>query len=129
MSHRREQLASSLQRTIGKLIAQGLNDPRISGMISVTSVEVSPDGRHATVSVSVLPASAEKLTLQGLGSAAGFLRSALGRELRIRRPPTLHFQLDPSLKKQAQVLDAIRKAVGEPSAPGQTNSIGEEPQP
>lgn len=113
MSHRREQLASSLQRAIGQRIVEGLNDPRVSGMISVTAVEVSPDNRHANVLVSVLPESAERLTLQGLTSAAGHIRSEVGKTLRLRSVPTLHFQLDASLKKEARVLDAIRKAVGE----------------
>ena len=114
MSHRHEQLESSLQRAIGQRIAEGLADPRISGMISVTAVEVSPDNRHANVMVSVLPESNQKLAIQGLASAAGHIRTSVGELLRMRSVPVLHFQLDTSLKKQAQVLDAIRKAVGEP---------------
>ena len=123
MSHRKEQLESSLQRAIGQRIAEGLADPRISGMISVTGVEVSPDGRHANVLVSVLPESAQKLAIQGLGSAAGHIRSSVREVLRMRSVPVLHFQLDASLKKQAQVLDAIRKAVGDAPPPDKDKEI------
>lgn len=111
MSHRRQQLESSLQRSIGQLIAAGLGDPRIQGMITVTGVHVSPDGRHADVGISVLPDDKQDLTLHGLRSAAGHIQVELRRMLRARAIPQLNFQFDPSLKKQARVLGAIQDAV------------------
>jgi len=125
MSHRREQLASALRKTVGELIAQGLNDPRVRGLVSVTGVEVSPDDNHAEVRISVLPAAAEALTLQGLESAAGRLRISVGKKLRIRSVPHLRFVADHSLKKQAEVLDAIRKVV--PQEPPAANQEGNAP--
>jgi ribosome-binding factor A len=128
MSHRREQLESSLQRALGELIAVGLHDPRIRGLVSVTGVEVSPDNHYATVGISVLPASAQALSIEGLNAAAGHLRAQLGGKLEIRTVPQLRFHADPSLKKQAAILGAIRQAVGEEKVPG-TLPAGEEPKP
>ena len=113
MSHRREQLERTLQRIIGKLITAGLADPRISGLISVTGVSVSPDLRNATVKVSVMPEARQRASIQGLRHAAGHIQSLVGKELRSRSIPHLYFQLDESLKKQADVLTAIRQAVEE----------------
>jgi ribosome-binding factor A len=127
-SHRREQLASSLQRALGELIAEGLADPRIRGLISVTGVDLSPDNQYADVRISVLPESGQALTVQGLQSAAGHLRAEIGRKLRIRNMPRLRFEADASLKKQAQVLNAIRKAVGD-EAPAPPSDSGEEARP
>src|ERR1051325_1624729 len=111
MSHKREQLASSLQRAIAELIVAGLNDPRIRGLVSVTGVEVSPDNHYADVGISVLPESAQALTINGLESAAGHLRADVGRKLKMRTVPQLRFHADPTLKKQAAVFDALRKPV------------------
>ena len=111
MSHRREHIASSLRRVVGQVIAEGLNDPRVRGMVSVTTVEISPDSRYAKVMVSVLPEDAGALTVSGLNAAAGHVRSRVGRKLRMRTVPMIQFQLDTSLKAQARVLDAIRHAV------------------
>ena len=125
MSHRREQLASSLQRALGELIAEGLGDPRVRGLVSVTGVDVSADMHYADVHVSVLPESGQQLAVQGLQSAAGHLRAEVGRKLLIRSVPQLRFLADLSLKKQAKILDAIRHVVDPQSAPS-TDATGEE---
>lgn len=113
MSHRREQLESTMQRALGKLLAGGLNDPRVSGLVSVTKVKVSDDGLRARVGVSVLPESRQKGTVHGLRHAAGHIRRLLDEEMRVRAMPHLDFHADDSLKNQARVLDAIRQAVGD----------------
>lgn len=113
MSHRREQIERELQRIIGKMLTEGLADPRISGIISVTGVSVSPDLRNATVNVSVLPETRQRATIQGLRHAAGHIQGLVGKEMRSRSIPHLSFKLDESLKKQASVLTAIREAVEE----------------
>ncbi len=111
MSHRKQQLESSLQRTIGMIIAEGLSDPRISGMVSVTEVRVSPDMREASVGISVLPVEKQELSVHGLRSAAGHIQSEVRQRLRARNVPHLHFHVDPSLKKQAQILGALAEVI------------------
>ena len=118
MSYRREQLESTLQRALGKLIAEGLNDPRIEGLVSVTEVRVADDGHTARVGVSVLPAEKQRTALRGLRAAAGHLRRRLDRELSVRTMPHLEFHADESLKKQARVLSEIREAVAEEGRAG-----------
>jgi len=110
MSRKTEQFASELRELIQSLITRGLADPRISGLITVTEVTVSPDLRNATVLVSVLPHDREQTTLKGLIAAAGHLRHEIGRTITNRHIPDLAIRLDDRLRKQAETLDAIHKA-------------------
>ncbi len=107
MTRRHEHLAADLHRAIQAEISRGLNDPRVQGLITVTDVRLSQDGREATILVSVLPAERQALTLHGLSSAAPHLRHALGEAIRARSIPQLHFRVDNSTKKQAGVLRAL----------------------
>ncbi len=91
---RAERLADQIRVEVAQMISQELKDPRV-GFATVTGVELSSDLHYARVSVSVLgdPGSQQK-SLDGLTSAAGFLRRELGRRLTLRRVPELVFVLD-----------------------------------
>lgn len=74
-----------------------LKDPRI-GFVTVTSVDTSPDLRHARVYVSVLGDESEReRALEGLTSSRGVLQAKISEELRLKRTPTLSFEYDPSV--------------------------------
>jgi ribosome-binding factor A len=74
-----------------------LKDPRI-GFVTVTSVETSPDLRHARVYVSVLGDEDEREAgLAGLRSAAGILQRKVNEELHMKRTPMLDFAYDVSI--------------------------------
>ncbi len=113
MSHRPEQVAATIRRAVQAVLDRGLQDPRVSGMVTVTAVKVSPDLRSATVSVSIYPADRQELTMHGLHSAAAHIRHDISDAVGFRRTPDLTFRLDESLKKQAAVLDAIARAARE----------------
>lgn len=117
MGHRHEQMGASIHRGLQELVARGFQDPRIAGLITITSVKVSPDLRHASVLVSVLPAEKQELTLHGLKSASRFIRRELGELIDTRQLPELNFKLDETLKKEAAVLERIRLA--RESSPGE----------
>jgi ribosome-binding factor A len=88
-------------------IAEGLNDPRI-GFVTVTSVETSPDLRHARVYVSVLGSESERdQTLAGLGSAHGLLQQSIAGELRMKRTPTLQFVFDESIDRGMRITELL----------------------
>jgi ribosome-binding factor A len=109
---RRERLRASLRRAVQDVIARGLQDPRVSGMITVTDVRLTDQLDRAVVSVSVFPAEREDLTLHGLRAAAAHIRREAGRFMhapRGGRLPALEFKLDRSLKRQAEVLGALAK--------------------
>lgn len=87
------------QRELSTLIALEVKDPRISPMTSVVSVDVAPDLKTSKIYISVLgDAEAQKNTLQGLRSAAPFLRSQLAHTLNLRNTPELTFVVDQSIE-------------------------------
>ncbi len=76
------------------MISRELRDPRI-GFATVTRVELSADLQHARILVSVLgDDSAQRASLEGLASAAGYIRHEVSRRLSLRRAPQIMFALD-----------------------------------
>lgn len=109
MSRRQEQFSSVLREAVQGVIDRGIQDPRISGMITVTSVRVAEDFADATILISVLPADRQELSLHGIRSAAAHIRREAGKKIESRKLPRFHFDLDTSTKKQAAVIDALLK--------------------
>mgnify|MGYP000935946673 CR=1 FL=1 len=120
MSHKHEHLQSSIEHAVREVLSRGFNDPRISGLITVTSVKVTPDHTTAFVNVSILPDEKSDLTMHGLQSAARHIRREVGELVRTRQMPDLHFRLDRSLKQQANVLTALERAKHETEGDEQT---------
>jgi ribosome-binding factor A len=116
VSRRTEQMAATIRQALQQVIDRGLNDPRISGLITITAVRITDDVKSAFVDVSVMPADRQSLTMHGLRAAARHIRHQVGDLVAIRQMPELVFRLDESLKKQAAVLDAIAKAAAEREA-------------
>jgi len=111
-SRRPEQVAETLRQVVADAITRELRDPRV-GFVTLTGVLVSPDLSHARLMVTVPGDQAEKdRALEGLQSAAGFLRSRAARALTTRTVPELHFELDRGLEHAARInelLDEIRR--------------------
>ena len=83
-SHRPERVSELIRQAVGAFLTGDVRDPRI-GFVTVTGVDVSPDLSHANVRVSVMGSDEEKATsLEGLASAARFLRAQLSKELHLR---------------------------------------------
>jgi ribosome-binding factor A len=105
-SRRPEQVAETVRQVVADALVSEVRDPRV-GFVTVTHVEVSPDLSHAVLRVSVMGSEEEKTrALEGLGSAAGFLRTRLTKALRARIVPELHFELDKGLEHAARI-DAV----------------------
>ena len=106
-SNRIGRINEEIQRELAALIPT-VKDPRVSGMISVTAVETTPDLKFAKIYVSVLDKSQETQVLKGLKSAGGYLRRELGRTLNLRNTPELSFVPDDSIDKGAHILEMLR---------------------
>ena len=102
MSHRVEQLERTLQKEIGRHLSAGLADPRVTGLVSVTGVELTEDRRTAVVHVSIMPEDHSKRTIQGLRHAARHIQAAVSKRIAVRQMPHLDFKLDRSLKNTAR---------------------------
>ena len=105
--NRSYRVADQIQRDVAELI-RDLKDPRI-GMVTINSVEVTPDYAHAKVFFSLLVGDAPACEL-ALNEAAGFLRNGLFKRLSIHTVPTLHFHFDKTTVQAADLNALIQQA-------------------
>jgi ribosome-binding factor A len=104
VSQRTERVDELLRQEIGSIVGREVADPRV-GFATITSVETTPDLRHAKVWVSIIGQPAERdATLAALRRAMPFVRHELGTRLRIRRIPDLHVHLDDTAERGTRVL-------------------------
>jgi len=97
-SPRQRRVGDQLQKEISDLLLREVKDPRI-GFVTLTGVEVSGDLRHAKVFYTVLGEQEQKdHTQKALDKASSFVRSELGKRLRLRVTPELQFRYDTSLE-------------------------------
>src|SRR5690625_4456431 len=87
-------VAEQMKKEMSEIINQKIKDPRV-GFVTVTDIEITNDLQQATVFISVLGDEGEKeATLAGLLKAKGFIRSEIGRRIRLRKVPEIDFQFD-----------------------------------
>ena len=122
-STRMGRINEEIQRELSSLI-RTVKDPRVTGMISVTAVETTPDLKFAKIYISVLDKSDCAQVLKGLKSAGGYLRRELGRSLNLRNTPELTFVQDDSIDKGAHILDMLRNPdVVKPANPANAHIV------
>ena len=104
---------ADVRKEIQSILMNGLKDPRVSPMTTVTDARVTADLRYCTVYVSVYGGpEAEEQTLEGLRKASGYIRSELARTVNLRITPELKFAADRSMAYGAHidsVLDELKK--------------------
>ncbi|WP_018132516.1 30S ribosome-binding factor RbfA [Effusibacillus pohliae] len=102
-------VGEQLKKEISDIIRNELKDPRV-GFVTVTGVEVSGDLQIAKVYVSVLGSEqAKQDTLEALRKATGFIRSEVGRRIRLRLTPEILFELDTSLEYSTRIQEVLRE--------------------
>ena len=112
--NRAQRLGERIKRDLALLIQRELKDPRI-GMVTVNFVQLSKDLSFADVNVTVLvPGDVDEEIVESLAilnEASVFLRTELGRGLRVRKVPHLRFHYDDSLKRGARINELIHQAL------------------
>jgi len=110
---REQRIGQEIQRLLPDLIRNEVRDPRVTGLITVTTVEVSHDLAHAKVFVTILGEDATAAaTLEALNHCSPFLRSTLSKRMRLRSVPALKFVYDASVERGARLTRLIESAVG-----------------
>ncbi|TYQ13043.1 UNVERIFIED_CONTAM: ribosome-binding factor A [Acetivibrio alkalicellulosi] len=101
-------ISLEIKREISNIIQNELKDPRLSKLISVTHVNVTKDLRYAKVYVSIMGSDQEKKeSLDGLKSAASFIRREIAQRIEIRYTPEVQFELDNSIEHGAYITKLI----------------------
>jgi ribosome-binding factor A len=113
---RARRVAEQAQRILSQMLLRDVRDPRLKP-VTVTYVKVSPDLTHIWVNYTILTGDAhDPLQREILDEAARYLRGPVGRALRLRLSPELHFQPDDELEAGNRLDDLITKAVREDAA-------------
>ena len=109
-SRRIEMLNEQFKREISEIVQRELRDPGLSGLVSVTSVEISHDLRHANVFVSVLGGKPERdQAVATLSRASRFIRHELANRLTLRYTPELSFRPDISIERGERIMELLRE--------------------
>ena len=102
--HRPDRVAEAVREEIAAALAAGVKDPRVTGMVTVTGVEMSRDLGSATVFVSIYGSEAEQAsTMEGLQATGPKLRGPVGRALKLRLAPYITFKQDDSIARAARI--------------------------
>ena len=110
MFSRGERIRKALMKEVSDIVQRHVKDPRISGIISVTDVELSNDYGHARVYVSVYGSDEQKeQTMLALQDSTSFVRKEVGRRIRLRHTPEIEFRPDDSLERGSRITDLIDK--------------------
>ncbi len=118
-SHRPERLGEEIRKTVSEMLVRGdLKDPRFTGMIGISGVDVTRDGSYATLYITCLAYSGKSLTeeekkniLSAFESSQGYIRSAIGKAVKVRYVPALIFKFDESFEygaKMDRILDDLK---------------------
>ena len=119
-------VSQEVRRELSRLMLDGVKDPRVAPLTTVTEVTVAPDLKTAKVYVSVYgDAEVKKNTMDGLKNAAPYLRSMLAKNLNMRLTPQLFFVLDDSLE-YAMKIEGMIASLHEGEDSGEEESSEEE---
>jgi ribosome-binding factor A len=109
MSFRANRLAEEIKREVTELLQMQLKDPRISALTSIMDVQVSRDLRYAKLFVSVYgDQEAKQKTMEGLQQASGYIRSEIGKRIRLRYIPEISFHPDASIEHGMKINQLLR---------------------
>ena len=127
MNQRLQRLADQIQRDLAVLIRDEINDPRLTGFVTISSVKISPDLGYADIYVTIMEKSMNDAmakdyhteSLEVLNKASGFLRTELSHLLKTRITPRLRFHYDEVTANANYMMNLISKALqsseGQPS--------------
>ena len=107
-NNRTRRIAEEIRKIVSTMLINGIKDPRINSLVSITDVEVTSDLSYAYIYVSILGGD-EESTLDGLKSACGYIRREVGKNIKIRHTPEIIFKIDDSLLKGMYMDELIKK--------------------
>ncbi|KAB8138780.1 30S ribosome-binding factor RbfA [Gracilibacillus oryzae] len=106
---RASRVAEQMKKELGDIISRKIKDPRV-GFVTITDVDVTGDLQQAKIYISVLGDEKKRQdTLIGLAKAKGFIRSEIGKRIRLRKTPELSFDFDDAMERGNRIEDLLRQ--------------------
>ena len=117
MKYRTGRVGEEIRRIISDLLLRELKDPRLSGIVSISAVEVTSDLSYATVYITILgdnlreeaDQARKDQVLEAFHSAKGLIRREIGRQIKLRHVPDLVFKFDTSLEYGRHITKVIQE--------------------
>ncbi|MFB4211166.1 30S ribosome-binding factor RbfA [Shouchella sp. 1P09AA] len=108
-NNRAERVGEQMKKELSDILLREIKDPRVK-FVTVTGVDVTGDLQQATAFITVLGDDEEqKATLAGLEKAKGFIRSEIGKRIRLRKTPELSFSIDESIQYGNRIESLLRE--------------------
>jgi ribosome-binding factor A len=123
---RAERVGEAVREEVAAFLTRDAKDPRLTGLVTVTAVEMARDLRHAMIFVSILgDEEAKASTIEALTGMAPHLRGRVGRALRLQFAPEITFRLDESVQRAARIetLLAEIKRAEQPNADSASEEV------
>ena len=105
-----QRLEQDVKVALSNIITYDVKEPSVTGLISVTDVKITPDQKYAKVYISVFGKQNKEKVIEALKKATGFIKTELGRKVRMRNIPARQFELDDSIEYGAymdKVIDTL----------------------
>jgi ribosome-binding factor A len=105
--HRTDRVSAQLRRELGASVHSAVREHGLPS-VSVSDVEVTRDLAHAKVFVTALQEERSKEAVKALKELAPQLRYQLGKAMKLRHVPELHFQYDDSVDRGERINNLLR---------------------
>ena len=103
MSIKQERMNDRIHQILSHLLLREVSDPRLR-QVSITEVRLDPELMYAKVYVIALgDPGREAQVMKAFGRARGYLRREVGKRIRLRHTPELHFEWDHTLEKADRI--------------------------
>lgn len=113
---RPEKLKKMVKEEVSLILREKIQDPRIrEKYLTVTDVEFSSDLKHVDIYIYVHDKEEKELVFAGLKSASKFIQEEIGKHLKLRYTPIVHFKEDETLDRGMKVIEILNKIKDEES--------------
>jgi ribosome-binding factor A len=107
---RARRLAERITQIVAEMLERRVKDPRL-GFVTVTDTKVTGDLRDATVFYTVYGTDEERTaSAAALASAAGLIRTEVGRQTGIKHTPSITFEEDKLPEGAKSIEDLVARA-------------------
>lgn len=113
-----------VREVVARTLLEDVKDPRVE-LVTVTGVAMTPDLRHASIFVIARGPERYAEALAGLQSAKGRIRTAVGKALRMKYVPDLHFAIDPTVDNAERITAVILAEIEAGRGPREADDAGE----
>lgn len=115
--YRAGRLGEEIRKVVSDLLLKEIKDPRLSGIVSISAVEVTADYSYATLYITVLDSTdvdgsaddRRQEVLDAFQSAKGLIRREIGRRIKLKFVPDILFKIDTSLEYGRHISQVLEK--------------------